>query len=132
MTTPSTQTPSTCPCGSGKAFAQCCDLYLSGKTYPNNAESLMRSRYSAYVTGNLPYLKKSWHPDTYPGLSEQDLHTKWLRLEVVKAKKGLKKSVVEFKAWFEDDDAEHALHEISLFKLYKKRWVYVEPLESWD
>ncbi len=91
----------------------------------------MRSRYCAYVTGNLPYLKKSWHPDTCPELSEQDLHTKWLRLDVIKAKKGLKRSIVEFKAWYQDGDKECALHEISLFKLHKKRWVYVEPLESW-
>lgn len=120
-----------CPCGSGKAFRQCCQLYLSGRAYPNNAEALMRSRYSAYVTGNLPYLRKSWHPDTCPALNGDDLQTRWLRLEVIKSKQGLKKSVVEFEAWYLEDGAERALHEISLFKLHKKRWVYVEPLASW-
>lgn len=120
-----------CPCGSGKTFQQCCQLYLSGKAYPNSAESLMRSRYSAFVTGNLPYLHKTWHPETCPELNAEDLHTQWLRLEVIRSKQGLKKSVVEFKAWFIEGGEERALHEISLFKLYKKRWVYVEPLADW-
>ncbi|MCQ3829684.1 hypothetical protein HXX02_09515 [Microbulbifer elongatus] len=122
---------SSCPCGTGKSIDQCCGLYLSGQTYPNNAEALMRSRYSAYITGNIPYLKKTWHPDTCPELTSDDLHTNWLRLDVVRSKKGLKKSVVEFKAWFDEGDSERALHEISLFKLHKKRWVYVGPLDQW-
>lgn len=117
-----------CPCGSGKPFKLCCQLYLSGKAYPKDAETLMRSRYSAYVTGNLPYLRRSWHPDTCPELDDGDLKTQWSRLEVLSSKKGLKKSVVEFKAWFIDGDEERALHEVSLFRLYKKRWVYVEAL----
>ncbi|WP_043315939.1 YchJ family protein [Microbulbifer sp. HZ11] len=120
-----------CPCGTGKPMDQCCGLYLSGKAYPNNAELLMRSRYSAYATGNLPYLIKSWHPDTCPDLNSDDLRTLWLRLEVLQSKKGLKKSIVEFKAWFAAEESERVLHEISLFKLYKKRWVYVGPLEQW-
>lgn len=121
----------TCPCCSGKPFAQCCDLYLSGKTYPNTAEALMRSRFSAYALGKLSYLQKTWHPDTCPELTADDLQTVWLRLDVIKSKQGLKKSIVEFKAWFDVSGDERALHEISLFKLYKKRWVYVGPLEKW-
>lgn len=120
-----------CPCGSGKTFRQCCQLYLSGKTYPKDAETLMRSRYSAFVAGDLAYLRKSWHPDTCPDLNEGDLTTDWLRLDVIGSRKGLKKSVVEFKAWYREGGEERALHEISLFRLYKKRWVYVEPLAGW-
>lgn len=124
-------TDSPCPCGTGKPFDRCCGLYLSGKAYPQSAEALMRSRYTAYVMGNLPYLRQTWHPDTCPELSAEDLSTEWTRLEVVRSKQGLKRSVVEFRAWFRDGDSERALHEISLFKLFKKRWVYVEPLYEW-
>ena len=120
-----------CYCNSGKPLSRCCEIYLTGKAYPNTAEALMRSRYSAFVTGNLPYLRKTWHPDTCPELHSDDLNTQWTRLEVIKSKQGLKKSIVEFKAWFEDEGEARALHEISLFKLYKKRWVYVEPLNDW-
>lgn len=121
----------TCPCCSGKTYQQCCELYHSGKTYPNTAEALMRSRYSAYCLGKLAYLKKTWHPDTCPELTPEDLQTKWIRLEVIKSKQGLKKSIVEFRAWFDNDGEEQALHEISLFRLNKKRWVYVGPLKEW-
>ncbi|WP_295801386.1 YchJ family metal-binding protein [uncultured Microbulbifer sp.] len=120
-----------CPCCSGKPFVQCCDLYLSGKTYPNTAEALMRSRYTAYALGKPAYLKKTWHPDSCPELEAEDLQTKWVRLEVIKSKQGLKKSIVEFRAWFDENGEERALHEISLFKLHRKRWVYVGPLNAW-
>ncbi|WP_066964944.1 YchJ family protein [Microbulbifer sp. Q7] len=131
MSTPATSASPPCHCCSGKPLAQCCGIYLSGQVYPNTAEALMRSRYSAFVTGNLPYLTKTWHPDTCPELNSDDLTTRWQGLEVVKSKQGLKKSIVEFRAWFTDGDTERALHEISLFKLHKKRWVYVEPLDKW-
>jgi len=120
-----------CPCGSGKKFKACCNLYLSGQAYPKMAEPLMRSRYSAYAMGNLAYLRNTWHPETCPNLDMDDLETQWTRLEVIKSKPGLKKSVVEFKAWYTENDQEHVTHEISLFKLYKKRWVYLEPLANW-
>ncbi|WP_282450058.1 YchJ family metal-binding protein [Microbulbifer sp. CAU 1566] len=120
-----------CPCGSAKPAPQCCNLYLSGKAYPNTAEALMRSRFTAYVTKNIPYLQKSWHPDTCPELNAEELTTDWSRLEVIKSKQGLKKSIVEFKAWYLDNGQEYALHEISLFKLHKKRWVYLGPLDQW-
>ncbi|MFA0810096.1 YchJ family protein [Microbulbifer epialgicus] len=120
-----------CPCGSGKKFKACCELYLSDQAYPNAAEPLMRSRYCAYSMGNLAYLRKTWHPDTCPNLNEEDLETQWTRLEVIKSKPGLKQSVVEFKAWYTENDQEHVIHEISLFKLYKKRWVYIRPLTKW-
>ncbi|WP_323844632.1 YchJ family protein [Microbulbifer magnicolonia] len=120
-----------CPCGSGKPFGSCCNLYLSGQAYPNTAEALMRSRFSAFATGDLPYLRKTWHPDTCPDLDADDLQTQWTRLEVIRSKPGLKKSVVEFKAWYLENDIEHSMHEVSLFKLHKQRWVYVEPLPGW-
>lgn len=46
----------------------------------------MRSRYSAYVLGNVPYLRSSWHPDTRPvDLSLQEpagQRTQWLGLSI--------------------------------------------------
>ncbi len=91
----------------------------------------MRSRFSAFVTGNLPYLRKTWHPDTCPELDESEMDTQWTRLEVVRSKQGLKKSIVEFRAYYHTGEGERAMHEISLFRLYRKRWVYVGPLPEW-
>ncbi|HNM44369.1 YchJ family metal-binding protein, partial [Plasticicumulans sp.] len=55
-----------CPCGSGRAFADCCSPYLAGSAEPPTAEALMRSRYSAFVRRDERWLRTSWHPDTCP------------------------------------------------------------------
>ena len=52
-----------CPCGSGKTYAQCCGPIIGGQSLAVEAEQLMRSRYTAYVTHNADYLIDSWHPD---------------------------------------------------------------------
>lgn len=56
-----------CCCGSMVNHDRCCGRYLGGGEFPQSAEQLMRSRYSAYVLGDEPYLLATWHPDTRPG-----------------------------------------------------------------
>ena len=76
---------SACYCGLGKQYAACCGRLHSGAENALAAETLMRSRYSAYVLRLADYLLATWHPDTRP--SELDLtadDTKWLGLEVKK------------------------------------------------
>lgn len=51
-----------CPCGSGGKFKKCCSPALDGSTWPETPEALMRSRYSAYVTGNVDHLYRTVHP----------------------------------------------------------------------
>jgi SEC-C motif-containing protein len=51
-----------CPCGSGRAYAACCEPFHAGGE-PHDAETLMRSRYSAYVVGAHAYLFRTLHPD---------------------------------------------------------------------
>ncbi|WKD51350.1 YchJ family protein [Microbulbifer spongiae] len=120
-----------CPCGSGKNLRACCGLYLSGKAYPNTAVSLLRSRYTAYATGNLTYLHKTWHPDSRPNLHPEDLTTQWTHLRIIRVKPGLKRSAAEFKALYLDGNQVCEVHEISLFKLYRKRWVYLQACADW-
>jgi SEC-C motif-containing protein len=42
----------------------------------------MRSRYSAFVLGNQPYLLATWHPSTRPATLELDTDAQWLGLQV--------------------------------------------------
>ena len=52
-----------CPCGSGRRFADCCGVYLSGGSQALGAptpEALMRSRYSAYACGDDAYVLATW------------------------------------------------------------------------
>jgi SEC-C motif-containing protein len=78
-----------CPCGrqSGKralAYAACCGRYLEHfDTAPApDAESLMRSRYSAFVLERADYLLATWHTSHRPASIEFDPGVKWLGLEV--------------------------------------------------
>jgi SEC-C motif domain protein len=51
-----------CPCGSGRAYARCCEPFHRGGE-PPDAESLMRSRFSAFALGEHAYLHRTLHPD---------------------------------------------------------------------
>ena len=54
-----------CPCGTGLTYGECCGKYHAGTNAPT-AEALMRSRFSAFVTGDEAYLLRTWDPDTRP------------------------------------------------------------------
>jgi uncharacterized protein YchJ len=54
-----------CPCGSTRLYPECCGLWHAGAPAPD-AQSLMRSRYCAYVLSNEQYLLATWHPGTRP------------------------------------------------------------------
>jgi len=83
-----------CPCGrtaaAGKgkvrAFGDCCGRFVGpladeGGAAPD-AESLMRSRYTAFVLGDAGYLLATWHPDTRPETLALDPAQQWLGLQV--------------------------------------------------
>ena len=74
-----------CPCGKrSQAYAACCGRYLdelAGTPAPD-AESLMRSRYSAFVLERADYLLATWHTSRRPLTIEFDPDVKWLGLDV--------------------------------------------------
>jgi SEC-C motif-containing protein len=43
----------TCHCGKGDSFETCCGPFLKGDKSASSAEELMRTRYSAFVEGNI-------------------------------------------------------------------------------
>ena len=53
-----------CPCGNPMPFEACCRPLLQGDRAPETAEALMRSRYSAYATGEVDYIIESQSPGT--------------------------------------------------------------------
>lgn len=63
----------TCPCGSGRSYAACCQPAHSGHTPAQTPEALMRSRYAAFFLQDADYVLATWHPDTRPAdLNLQD------------------------------------------------------------
>jgi SEC-C motif domain protein len=91
-TTPTVSPPDSaqpCPCGRtlGKgahplAYAQCCGRFHAGAEPAPDAETLMRSRYSAYVLGLTAYLQDTWHASTRPDNLALEPGVKWLGLDV--------------------------------------------------
>lgn len=125
---------SECPCGSGRPYSECCEPYLKGDSSPATAEQLMRSRYSAYVMGEVDYIHNSLHPDHR---ADHDLEaarkwsrdSEWLGLEIIATSEGRdgdETGVVEFKASYRDRSGVHQAHEISHFEMVDGRWMYVD------
>ena len=82
--------PVPCPCGRRDRrgalmpYAQCCGRYLDdfANTPAPDAESLMRSRYTAFVREQADYLLATWHPAHRPDRLDFEHGVKWLGLEV--------------------------------------------------
>ena len=73
---------------------------LRGTAAPT-AERLMRSRYTAFVVGDGPYLADTWHPGTRPEQLDLDPGQRWTGLEIVATAAGGEpdsRGTVEFRA----------------------------------
>lgn len=124
--------PVLCPCGRTNGKGQtlkldvCCGPCHSGTPAPD-AESLMRSRYSAFVTGNVPYLLATWHPSQRPATLALEAQTKWLGLEIRQHRAtGPDAAVVEFVARFRVGGKAVRQHELSRFVREAGCWFYVD------
>jgi SEC-C motif-containing protein len=88
----------------------------------------MRSRYSAFVVGDVAYLRETWHPHTRPPQLELDLDRRWTGLEVTATSGGGvfdTEGTVEFEASYEDGRGPGVQHENSTFVRDNRRWFYV-------
>lgn len=125
--------PIACPCGRtgerGKALAfdACCGRYLDLDAPAPDAESLMRSRYSAFVLDRVDYLNASWHPRTRPADLSLAPGQKWLGLEVRRHRPiDTDHAEVEFVARSRVGGRGVRLHETSRFVREGGRWYYVD------
>ncbi|EPD61482.1 UPF0225 protein [Streptomyces sp. HGB0020] len=85
----------------------------------------MRSRYSAFVKLNEPYLLRTWHPSTRPAELKLDPGMRWTGLEILAATDGSAfhtTGTVTFRASFRGG----SLHERSRFERVEGAWVYVD------
>jgi len=121
-----------CPCGRTNAkgqtlaFNSCCGPYHLSLNAPD-AESLMRSRYSAFVLGDVPYLLATWHSSQRPATLELQDAGKWLGLEIKQHRPtGEHTAEVEFVARFRVGGKAVRQHERSRFVREDGRWLYVD------
>ena len=96
-----------------------------------DAETLMRSRYSAFVLDRADYLLATWHATTRPTTLDFVPGTKWLGLEVRSHKiLDADHAEVEFIARFREAGRATRLHERSRFVRESGRWFYVDGDQS--
>lgn len=118
-----------CPCTSGDTFDSCCGPVLSGAIAAPTAVRLMRSRFTAFATGDAAYLLRSWHPTTRPAELDLDAGTRWTRLDILDTVSGGPfdtDGVVEFEAFFRDSGTPGAMRERSRFLRENRIWTYLD------
>ena len=128
-----------CPCGSTLKYKKCCRRYHLGALAPD-ALTLMKSRYSAYATGNADYIIKTTHPDNSDYSEEkQDWRASILTFCKETVFEGLK--IIDYSG---EEDSKEAfvtfeaylssgiLKEKSRFLKAEGRWLYVDGEVAFD
>lgn len=116
-----------CPCGSGLTYEQCCQRYHQGEPAPT-AESLMRSRFTAFVTGDEDYLLRTWAPQTRPASLElAEMPIRFYRLDVLRVEAGGlldDEGIVEFEAFYKGAENGSQREVSHFYRGCDKRWYY--------
>ncbi len=94
----------------------------------------MRSRYTAYVQGDVDYIIETHDPQTVEGTDRQSAQewsqgAQWLGLQVLGTERGGADDddgVVEFIARYATGGSVQAHHERSRFRKERGRWLYVD------
>lgn len=124
----------TCTCCSRKDSLQCCAQYIDGERLAPDAESLMRSRYTAYTQVNIEYIANTMRGPALASFDPRNTaewakQIKWLRLEVLNASVITAEddtAYVEFIAHYLFQGRREKLHEISQFHRIDGRWYYMD------
>ncbi|MFE3068312.1 YchJ family protein [Streptomyces sp. NPDC059247] len=127
---PAVTADSPCPCGLDAVYGTCCGRFHTGTagTAPT-AELLMRSRYSAFVVRDAPYLLRTWAPGTRPDGVDFDPGLRWMGLEVESVAHGTpfhQEGTVTFTARYVHGGEPGEMRERSRFARHEGAWVYVD------
>ncbi len=126
-----------CPCTSGKDYPVCCEPLIQQKRKAETAEQLMRSRYTAYATGNVDWIVESQSPDgrqfvDKKATEEWSKRAKWSRMEVLEVTNGGPddtEGFVDFKAYYTIGGEDITHHEVASFRKEDGVWYFVDGIE---
>ncbi len=124
----------TCPCGTMNAYAECCGRFIDGDEIAPTAETLMRSRYTAYTMVRVDYItdthdpksRENHDPDQAKKWAEE---SEWLGLEILSTDAGGtddERGTVEFMACFRQDGHDHEHRERGDFVKRDGRWYFAD------
>lgn len=120
-----------CYCGNGANYENCCQPLHKKQKVAQSPVELMRSRYSAFCTKDIPYLIETTDPQARGHIDEES-YREWAemadfkKLEVLKYDDLGNKGHVEFKAWYDIKGKELLHHEYSKFRKQSGVWYYRE------
>ncbi len=111
---------STCPCGSGKKYKKCCQIYHKG-AYPKDVLTLMKSRYSAFAIGDIKYIiKTSTFQKDYEELKVFSDSCEFKKLEILE----VGEDFVTFRATIFCKGVDNSFTEKSKFIKIDGKWKY--------
>lgn len=121
---------SRCPCDSGLDLGDCCGAIIAGRPAAT-AEALLRSRYTAFVRGNIDYLTDTLAPEIRGDFDPVEAHAtaaeaEWQGLElraVIDGGEDDETGSVEFIARFRLGKNKRVHHELSRFRREDGRWL---------
>lgn len=114
-----------CPCNPAHTYASCCQPLHHGAA-ATDPQALMRSRYSAYVLGLVPYLLASWDASTRPLELTLEPALQWLRLELLSQHEEGDQGQVHYRAHYRHGTHWGVLEEQSRFRRDHGHWRYVD------
>lgn len=118
-----------CHCGLPQPFADCCGRFVSRAIDAPDAQSLMRSRYSAFCEQAIDYLcftcsDKALEQNPREEVAEFAQAAHFVRLHIMDYEPGDALAYVEFKAFYIIADTLHCIHERSQFIQQHHQWKY--------
>ncbi|MGZ8180137.1 YchJ family protein [Williamsia sp. SKLECPSW1] len=122
-----------CPCVSGLTFGDCCGPLLAGLRRAPTAETLMRSRFTAFAVGDADHLLATWHPTTRPPSIDLNPDVRWYRLDVESVAAGGPfddRGEVTFRAYHRAPQGRGVLAERSRFVREDGRWYYLDGVTA--
>jgi SEC-C motif domain protein len=118
-----------CPCGSDQEFDTCCGPIIAGAP-ASTPEVLLRSRYSAFVRGELDHVERTHAPEVRDDFNRAEAERaasecEWRGLEVKNASEEGDAGAVEFMIHFQRDGQDYYQHELATFRREDGQWLYV-------
>lgn len=123
-----------CFCGSQKSSLECCSEYIGRNRPAPTPEKLMRSRYTAFVLGQLDYIEKTMKGPALENFNRLETKrwlscVKWLELKIYNSEFSFgTRAYVEFEAFFIENQRITSIHEKSEFLFENGHWFYVNGI----
>ena len=127
-----------CPCGALEetklTYGECCGRLHAGIEKPKTAEELLRSRYSAFVTGDIDYVIRTTHSKMVSEIKRDEIETwsknsTWHGLRVMQKEGGElndEKGSIIFEARYELEGKKNEHFEKSFFEKENGVWKFFD------